>query len=243
MTPTDTSFELGPMLLLVALRVFGVLRVQPVWRAGIGRMWLPVALILALLVALTSGGGAHSLEGIGLADWVMLGLWEFVLGTLVGFIASLPGLALIGAMHKSAEILATPRAPMTALGVSLALVMALGLRLHEPAIQMLVGLAYAFPMGQPDLWFVQLTRLEPALLVALPAITVLGLALVTPVLLSSAVMRLGLSALGRGPFPAQVVSEAIAPWAAAAVSLLALGASWAVYREVWASAILPTTPL
>lgn len=223
------------------MRLFAVLRVQPLWRQGLGQVWVPVALVLAGLVALPLASQVTAVTETSASQWVLLGLAEFVLGTVIGVLASLPGHALIGATHSSAQWLRAPRGPLGALGVCLTLATALALRLHEPALYMLVDLTHVFPIGRPAAWFSDVPQLLPALLGATAAMLVLGLALAAPVLLCTAVIKLASAVIGRGPAPASAIAEAGGAWAAAAGALIALGASWAVYAHAWAQAILPTT--
>ena len=66
------------------------------------------------------------------------------------------------------------------------------------------------------------------------AMTVLALALATPVLLTVAVADLATRLLGRGSDPAGALMDALRPWLRTAGALIALGASWAAYPEAWA---------
>ncbi|MEM6996825.1 MAG: hypothetical protein AAF721_40355, partial [Myxococcota bacterium] len=81
--------------LAAAARLFGILRVQPAWRAMVGPWWTPVAAGIAGVLA--AGALASGLPDAGagdLAEIAVLVAVEFGIGTGIGLLASLPGYAL-----------------------------------------------------------------------------------------------------------------------------------------------------
>ena len=69
------------------------------------------------------------------------------------------------------------------------------------------------------------------------SMTVLALALLTPVLMGCLVADIAARLLGRGPGAADPVAGALRPWLRVALALTALGASWAAYPEAWVRAL------
>lgn len=219
---------------LVAIRIFAILRVQPQWRLVIGPWWWAVAAVLALVLAPLA---THTpLPELGLLEWIGLALLELLLGTVLGLLVSLTGHALIGAATASGLALGL-RSPSPRAFVSLCvcLVLALGLAtgLHRALIGALVASTKLWPPGSPALWYWSEGEVVAEIIAAAYAMTVLALALATPVLLTAAVADLATRLLGRGSDPAAALSDALRPWLRTAGALIALGASWAAYPEAW----------
>jgi hypothetical protein len=121
------------------------------------------------------------------------------------------------------------------LGASLALAASLGLGIHRPLLVALRDLSVIWPPGAPQLWSLPLDWPDVAL--AAHDMTLLGLALATPVLLGAAVADLMSRLLGRGGGAAGALSEAMGPWLRTSLAFLALAASWDAYPEAWARAL------
>ena len=235
--------ELAGPLALVALRLFAILRMQPLWSAALGAVWIPVAAGLSMVLALvvvTSPGVAPLPDDTSLPTWIVLGGLELVLGTVIGAFASLPGHALLGAAATSATLLRTSPRPFVALTVAIAMTAALAAGLHHPLLEVLTDGVRVIPPGRPEAWLSSAhADLLPTLVVALDGLLVLGLCFAAPVLLTVATVRFGLGAIALGPSPARAVVDGLDAWVAVALALVALGASWAVYPHAWARAMLP----
>ncbi len=236
--------ELAGPLALVALRLFAILRMQPLWSAALGAAWIPVAaglsVVLGLVVVTSAGSAPLPDDDTSLPTWIVLGGLELVLGTVIGAFASLPGHALLGAAGTSASLLRTSPRPFVALTVAIAMTAALAAGLHHPLLEVLTDGVRVIPPGRPATWLSGAhADLLPASLVALDGLLVLGLCFAAPVLLTVATVRFGLGAIALGPSPARAVVDGLDAWVAVALALVALGASWAVYPHAWARAILP----
>jgi type III secretory pathway component EscT len=232
---------LGPFA-LVAVRVFAIVRMQPLWSAALGAAWIPVAAALAgvLGIVVVTDPGFVAPADASLVVWVGLGVLELVLGTVIGALASLPGHALLGAAGASAQLLRTAPRPFVGLTVGISLTAGLTAGLHRPLIEVLTDSFRWLPAGVPSPWLsTPPVDLLGLLLAALDGLLVLGLALVTPALLTTAVARFGVAAMARGPSPSHALSGAFDAWLGVALALVALGASWAVYPHAWARAMLP----
>ena len=216
--------------LLLSIRWFVALRLQPHWSLALGRLWGAVAAGLGVGVAVSSDGPGVSLASA--QDWIVaLGL-EIGLGAVLGILVSLPAYALLGGATATAAALRTLPMPFVRMSVSAALVVALSLRLHHPALVALRDQALVFPPGQathgiaPDLL--------STLAVQLDGLLILALTLATPVLLTVVVVRAAVAAVGAGPTVARPFSDAVGPALATAAALLAFAASWSVYPAGWA---------
>ena len=218
--------ELESTWILAALRTFAILRAQALWRTAVGVSWPFVAAGLALVLApAVAGPSAPQLS------WTTAGI-ELLVGTAIGIVVSLPGWALLGAATASATALRVAPKPMLALTVAFVLAVALSLGLHRPLLFALreTGQMGAWAIAGDASWIVVARSLH--------AMTLLALALATPVLLCLAVAHLTLSWLGRGPAGFAPVADAVTPWIGAAGALVALGASWQAYGAIWAHAAL-----
>jgi type III secretory pathway component EscT len=228
-------------LALASVRLWALLRVQASWRSLLGLRWEPIAAALAVaLAAVAWSGSAITLAPPdSLADALVLVALEFLLGSVLGLIASLPGWALCGAAEQAELELAGGGRPrsLAALTIALALAAALALGLHRPLLVALIGSLSSLPLGDPIAWT---TAIEPTL-VALPGLllrfTALALALATPVLLIRLIVEVGLVALGRGPDPAALLLAGTAPGLRFAAAALALAASWSAYPRAWAQGL------
>jgi type III secretory pathway component EscT len=238
-----TGEVLGP-LALVGVRLFAILRMQPLWRAALGAAWIPVAAGLAAVlgvVVVTRPDFAMTIVVASLPEWIALAALEFLLGTVIGALASLPGHALLGAAGVSAGLLRTSPRPFVALTVAIAMTAGLAGGLHHALVEVLTDGFRLLPPGLPATWIGgEPDRLLPALLVALDGMLVLGLCFAAPVLLTMATVRIGLGSVALGPAPAHAVVDGLDAWLALALALVALGASWAVYPHAWARALLPS---
>jgi flagellar biosynthesis protein FliR len=174
-----------------------------------------------------------------LLGWAALAGWELVVGTLLGALVSLPGYAVLGAGSTVALVTRSGAAPVTGLAVAVTTMAALALALHRPLLLGLVGSFEALPLGEPMTILGTGANALQSLGRALQVVTVLALALATPVLLTAMVVDVGLALLGRGPEAIVPATEAMRAWARSALALIALGASWAAYAEAWSRAAMP----
>lgn len=213
-----------------ALRLFGLLRMQVLWRGALGPVWEGVSAALALLLAavlLTSPG-----EPVALATWLSIGLCEFLLGSVLGGLVSLPGAALLGAAQQSAATLQMPRERGLPLLLAIACVSGgLIADLHRPLLVALRELLLLWPIGAPARWLPDLVALPPWLAGSAHAGLILALTFATPVLLTTATLDLGLRLTTRGA--AGPLLETLRPWLVAAAASIALGAAWSAYPGAW----------
>lgn len=225
--------ELSPALggaLLLTIRWFVALRLQPHWSLALGRLWWPVAAGLAIGVAAATDVPGAPLRG--LQAWALAVTLEIGLGAVLGILASLPAYALLGGASASASALRTVPMPLVRMSVSAALVAALSLRMHHPALVALHDQALGLPPGRLSNW------IAPDLLgtfaALLDGMLILALTLATPVLLTVVVVRSVCAVLGAGPAVSRPFSDAVGPALATAAALLAFAASWSVYPAGWA---------
>ncbi len=234
--------ELWPTVGLLAIRMTAIAVVQPLWRAGLGRAWLWVSGFVAVLLGVLAAPAAGPLgpSVAGLPSFAALAVWEVLLGLVIGALASLPSHAFLGAAALSAGVLRTPAGTFTGLSTALVLSAGLALGIHHGLIELLLATCSSFEVGQPLAWVsVHGEGLGPRLIGGLGGLIALGLAFATPVLLGQAVVRTLLGLVGSGHRGASWVDRGIRSWAAAAVSLLALGTSWAVFSASWTRALWP----
>jgi hypothetical protein len=224
---------------LASARVWALLRVQASWRRAIGPSWGWIAAALAVLVAglaLVRG----QLAAPVVSDVYVLGValgFELLLGSVIGLAASLPGWALIGAAAQSERALgvhADAAGSFGALLVTASLAAGLSLGLHAPLVAGLLGLFDRFVLATPSEWAPTLTLLPAWLIEQVAGISVLALALATPVLLTRALVQLCVVSLGRGMSGSADLMAALAPGLRLATALVALGAAWSVYPEAFA---------
>lgn len=217
----------------LALRLFMLLRAQALWRGAIGGAWDLVAAGLAVVLAAAWRPGAEG--SVAWGAWLFGACFEAALGAVLGVLVSLPGEAARGAARCSglALGLARPRA-WEALHLALAGALGLALELHRPLLAGLHAVATRWPVGAPASWSF---TLEPEVLsTAAGEASVLALGLATPVLLTAAVVEVGLAAASRVQ-PVAAAAQALRPWLVAAAALAALGAAWAAYPEAWLAAL------
>jgi len=216
-----------------ALRLFGLLRMQVLWRSALGPVWEGVSAALALLIAsvlLTRPG-----ESVAPGTWLVIGLCEFLLGSVIGGLVSLPGAALLGAAQQSAGALQVPRSRGLPLLLAIACVSGgLLADLHRPLLVAARELLMLWPVGAPDRWLPGMAALPPWILDSAHTGLVLALTFATPVLLTTATLDLGLRLTARGV--AVPMMETLRPWLVAAAALIALGAAWAAYPKAWSRA-------
>lgn len=226
---------------LASARVWACLRVQASWRRVVGPSWAWISVVLAVVVAglaLVRG----QLAAAPVPDLHVLGLWlgfELLLGSVVGLAVSLSGWALIGAADESERGLglradADTGGSFAALLVTASLAAGLSLGLHAPLCAGLLGLFDRFTLARPDEWLPALALLPGWLLEQVTGITVLALALATPVLLTRALVQLCVVSLGRGDAGSADLLAALAPGLRLAAALVALGAAWSAYPEAFA---------
>lgn len=212
-----------------ALRLFGLLRMQVLWRSALGPVWEGVCAALALLLAavlLTRPG-----EAVALDTWLLIGLCEFLLGSALGGLVSLPGAALLGAARQSASSLQVVGRGLPLLLAIACVAGGLLADLHRPLLIATRELLLLWPVGAPARWLPGLGELAPWLAESAHAGLILALTFATPVLLTTATLDLGLRLTARGA--AIPVMEALRPYLVAAAALVALGAAWAAYPEAW----------
>lgn len=227
--------DLDPHLVgagLLALRWFMALRLQPHWATVVGSLWWPAAAAVAVGVAASTGGPPVVLES-GEAWAVAVGA-EVFLGLGIGVLASLPAYALLGGASASAAALRTAPAPLVRMSVSGALVAALCLRLHHPALVVLRDQAQLLPPARPELWLPSVAELPSRLALHLDGMLMLALTLATPVLLSTVILQAAAAVVGSGPSVSRPISTTAAPALATLGALLAFATSWAVYPSGWA---------
>jgi flagellar biosynthesis protein FliR len=214
--------------ILVAVRVFAILRAQVLWQATVGAWWTVVAAGLALVLApgLADAAGPVELSLTAVAI-------EALVGTAIGVVVSLPGWALIGGSATSAAVLRTTPGPMVGLAVALVAATSLALDLHQPLLVSLSASVETIPPGTFAIAYD-----ASSLAQAVHASVVLALSLATPVLLAALVAEVAMAGVGAGPAPAG--PQAAAPWLRTAAALVALGASWQAYAIVWAHAVTGT---
>mgnify|MGYP003592963965 CR=1 FL=1 len=221
-----------------ALRLFGLLRAQVLWRAALGPAWEAASAALALTLAsllLTSPGPT-----VAIGPWLLVALCEFLLGSVLGCLLSLPGAALLGAANHGAGLLQVPRARGLPLLLAIAcLAGGLEAEVHRPLLLALRELLTLWPVGAPARWLPGLAELPPWLVATAHSALTLALTFATPVLLTAATLDLGLRLSTRGV--AVPVLEAVRPWLVCAAALVALGAAWSAYPEAWLRA-WPSAP-
>jgi type III secretory pathway component EscT len=214
-----------------ALRIFGLLRAQTLWRDAVGPLWEGIAAALAICSALVLLPTA-SAEAVPLTRWLLIGACELLLGSVIGVLLSLPGAALLGAAGQSAAGLQLPRNRGLPLMLTVAcLAGGLLAGVHRPLLLALRELLGAWPVGAPARWLPGLPALASWILGAGQACLVLALSFATPVLLSAATLDLGLRLASRGV--AAPLLEVLRPWVVVVAALVALGAAWAAYPEAW----------
>lgn len=225
--------------LLLSVRLFAILRAQVLWRHAVGPLWWLVAAGLSGLVGL--GGlatpvGAAPPHDVGILDVV----FELLLGTVLGIVASLPGFALVGAAAASAAPFGAAARSLAALFVILTLAIAMALGLHQALLRVALDTAAAFAVGEPHAWVARADALVLAR--AAHAMLVLALALATPVLLVAAIAEVCLRVVGRGPAGSESPSATSSAIVRGAAALVALGAAWQAYGRAWAEAAVGVAP-
>jgi type III secretory pathway component EscT len=216
-----------------ALRLFGLLRMQVVWRSALGAVWEGVSAALALMLAsvLVTRPG----EAVTLSSWLVIGLCEFLLGSVLGGLISLPGAALLGAAQQSATSLQLWRGRGLPLLLAIACLSGgLLADLHRPLLVALRDLLLSWPVGAPARWIPGLSELPREIVDSAHGGLVLALTFATPVLLTTATLDLGLRLTTRGV--AVPLIAALRPWLVAAAAMIALGAAWGAYPGAWSRA-------
>lgn len=230
--------ELGGAWGLAAVRVFGVLVVQPHWRRVVGPWWPVVAAALALVLAPVLATGVDAPRAV--PDWIVAALLELGLGLAIGLLAALPAHAALGAADVSGRGVGLPAgalAPFSALWLACLVVFSLELELHRPLVSSLAATTGPWPIGAAHAWLAVGSIGPGEIAAAAHAWTLLALTLATPVLLAAAVADLGVRLMTRGPGAAEPVGAALVPWVRTAAALVALGASWSARPEAWAGAL------
>ncbi|MBV1858778.1 MAG: hypothetical protein KUG77_10230 [Nannocystaceae bacterium] len=217
---------------LLALRWFVALRLQPHWAAAVGPLWWPAAAAVAVGVAASVDAPSVVLESA--PSWALAIGTEALLGAGLGVLASLPAYALLGGATASAVALRTTPAPLVRMSVSGALVAALCLRLHHPALFVLRDQAQLLPPAQPELWLPAVADLPGVLALHLDGMLILALTLATPVLLTVVILQAAADVVGAGPTVSAPISGTVAPALATLGAVMAFAASWGVYPSGWA---------
>src|SRR6185295_18435495 len=101
----------------------------------------------------------------------------------------------------------------------------------------LLGVFDLFPLAHPHAWLPTLAQLPDYLIDRTIALTLLALALATPVLLTQTIVALCLSTLGRERVAASELLDVLTPGLRLAAGLVALGAAWSAYPEAFARAM------
>jgi flagellar biosynthesis protein FliR len=156
---------------------------------------------------------------------------------VLGLLVALPGWALLGAAATSEEALGIRgSASLTLLMVSASLAAALALGVHRPLIHAALASFEAWAIAEPSTWIVRAPALGSGrrLATQVHAMATLGLALATPVLLTRAVLELGVGSLARTGASTAALLAALLPGLRLAAGLIALGAAWSSYPEAFA---------
>jgi flagellar biosynthesis protein FliR len=213
-----------------ALRLFGLLRAQALWRAAVGPSWEIVAAALAGCVAFAVVPATTDVT-VTMSTWLLVAVCEFLLGSVVGVLLSLPGQALLAAAGQGAATMNVPRGGLVVVFAVASLVGGLTVDLHHPLLFGLQQQLTQWPVGEPARWGHALVGLDARVIAAAHGYLVLALALATPVLLSVAVVDLTLRLTVRGV--ASTSGDVLRPWLATTAALVALGGAWAAYPEAW----------
>jgi type III secretory pathway component EscT len=228
-------------LALAGVRLWALLRVQASWRALLGRSWEPIAGALAIALAVVAWSGSAIVVKLpdSIAEALVLVALEFMLGSVLGLLASLPGWALCGAARQGELELAGSGRPggLAALTIAIALAAALGLGLHRPLLVALLASLSSLPLGDPLAWSAAVDPALAELASLLLRFTALALSLATPVLLIRLIVDVGVTALGRGPDPAALLLAGTTPGLRFCAAALALAASWSAYPQAWAQGL------
>lgn len=213
-----------------ALRLFGLLRAQTLWRSAVGPTWEVVAAALAgcmaVVVVPPTEGGA-----VTMSTWLLVAACEFMLGSVVGILLSLPGQALLAAAGQSATTMNVPRSGLVVVFAVACLAGGLAMELHQPLLLGLQQQLTQWPVGEPARWWPIFAGLDARVIAAAHGYLALAFTLATPVLLSVAVVDLTLRLTVRGV--ASAPADALRPWLATVAALVALGGAWAAYPEAW----------
>jgi flagellar biosynthesis protein FliR len=219
------------VVLWAALRLFGLLRVQVLWREAVGPAWEAVAAGLAVCVALVVTPATADVAVATPAWWLVAGC-EFLFGSVTGMLLSLPGQALLGAGGQGELlVLHGARGRLAALFAVACVAGGLAADLHRPLLVSLQRHLSVWPVGEPARWMSGLDAFATQAIAGGHAYLVLAFTLATPVLLAYAVIDLTLRWTVRGV--ATTPGDALRPWLATAAALVALGASWAAYPDAW----------
>jgi type III secretory pathway component EscT len=236
---TEELLGFGVSSTLAAARIWALLRVQASWIALLGSRWELIAAALAVPLAVlvtTRGSAPVRWSGeLGIEQFVFGLAFELALGTVIGLAASLPGHALVGSAAASEQALDL-RGPssLAPLLIAASLAVALALGLHRPLLVGLLGSFEQFPLARPQAWLPVAMPGLAWLITQITAVTALALALATPVLLTRALIDVGLGSLvvtSPDPEPLRAV---LMPGLRLAAALVALGAAWSAYPEAFA---------
>lgn len=226
------------IVLLASARLWACLRVQASWRWAVGASWewIAGALAVSLAVLAWAGGRLDASVAADGTEIVVALAFELVLGSVLGLAISLPGWALVGAAQESEQALAWQgeSGSLARLLVAATLTAGLALGLHAPLCAGLLGLFDRFVLARPSAWVPALAELPSYLFDRAAAITLLGLALATPVLLTRTMVTLCLASLGRERHDARELVDVLAPGLRLGAGLVALGAAWSAYPEAFA---------
>lgn len=212
----------------LALRLFGILRVQALWHAAAGRAWSWIAAGVAMLLA---AAWSRSGLAVGWTTWLWLGVWEVLLGVVLGLFVGLPGDALVGAARQTAACLGlgASRGWVT-LQAALAGSLGLALEVHHGLLTGLRGATTRWELGEPAAWGVPVD-LDGCVDLA-RELLLLGFGLATPVLLTALVTDLVLAGASRGALLQRSLG-ALRPWVVLWLGLGAFTAAWESYPEAW----------
>jgi hypothetical protein len=117
--------------------------------------------------------------------------------------------------------------------VAASLAAGLSLGLHRPLLAGLLASFERFELASASAWIPTL-GFGAWLGEQLAMVTVLALALATPVLLTRTLVELAAASLGRTGFEASSLLEVFSPALRLAAALIALGAAWSAYPEAFA---------
>lgn len=229
----------------MAIRLWGLLRVQIVWRTMYGASWQVIAGFFAILIAVfwfsgeyVNGYDEQVLGESGLwRNWLVIAGFEFLLGSSLGMLLSLPGYAAIGAATQSGQVFGLHSSSSRAfvwVHLAMVLIATYGLGIHHLILVSLRDSMARWPVGEPQAWAELIYQNSWAEISShAHSFGVLALTLVTPVLLTTAVFDLSLRLVGRHSSLIESLLASLRPWLCFALALIALGAAWSAYPETW----------
>ena len=236
------------LIVLASARVWAVARAQLLWRVAVGPGWTLACVPLSIAV-----GGSWALAqtpvvrpAVGLVELAALVAFELALGTGLGLLVALPGVALLGGADESGArvgLSGASRSPWTGLTARFVLAGTLALGLHRPWFAAVHGVLAAWPVGNPVSWLPGMSALAVHRIAAWIHVTCfLALTFATPVLLVVAIIDLTSRVAETGGTVAEQLVAGVRPWLRASLSGLVLWASWSAYPHSFARVLTVDVP-